>query len=261
MSCRSNEVEAVAALILQSSYTVVLTGAGVSTESGIPDFRSPGSGIWTVINPELFTIKGFKANPQAFYQAGLPFFKQITEAQPNRAHTALAALENQGLVGAVITQNVDGLHQKAGSSRVLEIHGSLRSASCLHCATRVRVEEVIGDVEEGIVPPLCVECGEALKPDVVLFGEKLADDYREAREEVRKADLLLVIGSSMQVSPANQLPVLCENLVIINRTPTFYDDQARVVLGGSIPEVMTILMKEIDRLTASREPGPGENRE
>ncbi len=242
-----DKIKTIADLLRQSSYTVVMTGAGVSTESGIPDFRSPGSGLWTVVNPELFTIQGFKANPGAFYRAGIPFFRQIEKAQPNATHTVLAELERRGLVRAVITQNVDGLHQKGGSRQVLEIHGSLCSASCMHCDYRVPIETITEDVEEGLLPPLCVECGEPLKPDVVLFGEPLSPDYRQALDEAQKATLVLVIGSSLQVSPANQLPSLCENLVIINRTPTFYDEKAQVTINEDTARVMELILEELDK--------------
>ncbi len=240
------KIKTIAQLLKESGHTVVLTGAGVSTESGIPDFRSPGSGLWTMVDPEMFTIQGFKANPGAFYRTGTPFFRQIEQAEPNETHTVLAELEKRGLVGAIITQNVDGLHQKGGSQRVLEIHGSLNSASCMHCRKQMAMEEVVADVEEGLLPPLCVECGEPLKPDVVLFGEPLSPDYGQALEEARRADLIMVIGSSMQVSPANQLPSLCENLIIINRTPTFYDSRARVVVNESTARVMKLLLEELD---------------
>jgi NAD-dependent deacetylase len=240
------KIKIIAGLIDQGKYVVVLTGAGVSTESGIPDFRSPGSGLWTMIDPELFTIGGFKANPGAFYKAGAQFFRQIKDAEPNETHFVLAELERRGLIKAIITQNVDGLHQKGGAEKVLEIHGTLSSASCSYCRRQVTVEEVIADVEEGLLPPLCLECGEPLKPDVVLFGEPLSPDYGKAVEEAQRADLIIVIGSSMQVSPANQLPAWCDNLVIINRTSTFYDQQARVVLNESAARVMRLLLKELD---------------
>ncbi len=242
MEALNEKVEQIARLLKESNYAVAVTGAGVSTESGVPDFRSPGSGLWTQVNPELFTIQGFKANPGAFYRAGLPFVRQMDQAEPNRTHTALAELEKMDLIKAVITQNIDGLHQKGGSEKVLEIHGNLNTASCIHCGWQVSMEEVIADVDEGLVPPLCSECGEPLKPDVILFGEPLAPDYGQALEEAGQADLIMVIGSSMQVSPANQLPSLCDNLVIINHTPTFYDDQARIAINESTAEVMKRLM-------------------
>ena len=242
----SRKIGEAAGLLKSSRHAVALTGAGVSTESGIPDFRSPGSGLWTFVNPELFTIQGFMANPGQFYEAGMPFFRMLEQAEPNEAHTALAELEERGLVRAVITQNVDGLHQKGGSKRVLEIHGSLRSAACVHCGREVPVEEVVADVEEGLVPPLCVECGDPLKPGVVLFGEPLSPDYREALAEAEKADLILVVGSSMQVSPANQIPKMADKLIIINRAPTFYDEQADVVINESTARAMRLLLKELE---------------
>jgi len=236
----------IADIFLDSNHAVVLTGAGVSTESGIPDFRSPGSGLWTVVNPELFTIQGFKANPGEFYRAGLPFYKMLQAAEPNAAHTVLAELEKRGLVKAIITQNVDSLLQKGGAKRVFEIHGTLSSVSCMHCGEGADLDQVIADVGEGLLPPLCIECGEPLKPDVVLFGEPLSPDYKQALEEAQKADLILVVGSSMQVSPANQLPSYSDNLIIINRTPTFYDNQARVVIHESTARVMSLLLQELD---------------
>ncbi len=241
------KIRKTADLLEKSDYAVVLSGAGVSTESGVPDFRSPGSGLWTMLDPELFTIQGFKANPKAFYESGAPFVRMLGEAEPNEGHTVLAELERRGIIKAVITQNVDGLHQKGGSKNVLEIHGTLSSASCMICDYRVSIEEVAADVEEGLLPPLCVECGEPLKPDVVLFGEPLSSDYKEAMEEARRADLIMVVGSSMQVSPANQLPAYCDNLVIINRTPTFYDQQARVAISESTSRVMRLLLEELDK--------------
>lgn len=240
------EIKKTAGLLVKSRYTVVLTGAGVSTESGVPDFRSPGSGIWTSLDPELFTINGFKANPAAFYEAGIPFFRLLKAAEPNETHTVLAEFERRGMVKAIITQNVDGLHQKGGAKNVLEIHGTLNSASCIHCRKQVPADTVIADAEEGLIPPLCIECGEPLKPDVVLFGEPLSPHYARALQEAQQADLIMVIGSSMQISPANQLPALCENLVIINRTPTFYDHQALVVINESAARVMRLLFDEIE---------------
>ena len=242
----NERISEIADFLLGSSHAVVLTGAGVSTESGIPDFRSPGSGLWTVLNPELFTIQGFKANPGEFYRAGLPFYKMLQSAEPNAAHTVLAELEKRGLVKAIITQNVDGLHQKGGARRVFEIHGTLSSVSCMHCGEGADLEQVIADVEEGLLPPLCIDCGEPLKPDVVLFGEPLSPDYKQALEEAQKADLIMVIGSSMQVSPANQLPSYSDNLIIINRTPTFHDSKARVVIHDSTARAMSLLLEELD---------------
>jgi NAD-dependent deacetylase len=240
-------IKRAAGLLRESSYAVALTGAGASTESGIPDFRSPDSGLWTRVNPEVFTIQGFKADPAQFYNLGLEFFQLIAAAQPNDTHIVLGELQRRGLVKAIITQNVDGLHQKGGASRVLEIHGTLSSASCVFCRTRVSIAEVVGAVASGILPPLCPECGEPVKPDVILFGEAMPPAYQEALAEARQADCIMVIGSSMQVSPANMIPHFSENLVIINREPTFYDSQARVVIHDSTARVMRRILDELDR--------------
>lgn len=240
------KVNRIAGLLLESRHTVVLTGAGVSTESGIPDFRSPGSGLWTRVNPEIFTIQGFKADPARFYRLGKDFFRMIQAAEPNDTHLALDRLQQRGLLKTIITQNVDGLHQKGGAARVLEIHGTLRTASCIFCRRRVSMEAVISDVEEGLAPPLCADCGEPVKPDVVLFGETLPPVFEEALADARQADCIMVVGSSMQVSPANMLPGYCKNLVIINREPTFYDPQARVVVHESTSRVMRFVCDAIE---------------
>jgi NAD-dependent deacetylase len=234
----------VARMLRESSHTVVITGAGVSTDSGIPDFRSPGSGLWTRINPELFTIQGFQADPAQFYRLGQEFFQLIRAAEPNETHLALGRLQQRGLIKTIITQNVDGLHQKGGADRVLEIHGSLRTASCIFCRRQVSIEAVISDVEEGVLPPLCVECGEPVKPDVILFGEALPPVYQEAVAEAEQAECIMVIGSSMQVSPANMLPGYTENLVVINREPTFYDARARIAVHGSTTEIMRLVLEQ-----------------
>ncbi len=239
-------IKKIADLLLEKSYPVVLSGAGVSTESGIPDFRSPVDGLWTVVDPELFTIQGFRARPEAFYRAGAPFFRQIIKAEPNPTHTGLAELEKRGLIKAVITQNVDGLHQKGGSEKVLEIHGTLSSASCSFCDQKMPTAEVLKEVENGVLPPRCLECGEVIRPDVVLFGEQLTTDYQLALREAQNADLVMVIGSSMEVAPANQIPALCENLIIINRTHTFYDRQALVTVSESTSYVLDRLLEELN---------------
>jgi NAD-dependent deacetylase len=242
------KIKKVADLIEKSSHVVVLTGAGVSTESGVPDFRTPGSGFWTMVDPDSFTIGSFKNNPAAFYETGAPFFTMMQDAQPNESHTVLAELEKRGLIKALITQNVDGLHQEAGSKRVLEMHGTLKTASCVHCKKEVSMEEVAADVEEGVLPPRCSECGEPLKPNVVLFGEPLPPDYHEALEEAGKADLMLVIGSSLHVSPVNELPSYSKKVVVINRTPTHYDEKAEVVINDeSAGRVLKLLLEELDK--------------
>jgi len=238
----------VADLLENSQHAVVLTGAGVSTDSGIPDFRSPGEGFWTRVNPIYFTLHGFKKNPAEFYRFGMDLFQDVLNASPNQAHLALAELERRGLVHSIVTQNIDGLHQKAGSERVYEVHGNMRGARCFRgCARRVPIEEVVTLILGGQLPPLCSDCGNPLKPDVVLFGESMAPDFNEALNEVRTADLILVIGASMRVAPVNMLPRMVENLVIINRERTMHDRKARVVIHGGASEVTRLIIEELDR--------------
>lgn len=234
-------------LLERAQRTVVLTGAGISTDSGIPDFRSPGEGIWTKVNPIYFTLHGFKKNPAEFYRSGMDLFQNMLSALPNQAHLALAELERRGLVRSIVTQNIDGLHQKAGSRRVYEVHGNMREARCFGgCARRVPIKEVVALILEGHFPPCCCDCGSPLKPDVVLFGESMAPDFSEALNEVRAADLILVIGASMRVSPVNMLPRMVENLVIINRERTMHDRKARVVIHGGASEVTRLIVEELD---------------
>ncbi len=242
----AGQVKKIAALIKKSRHAVVLTGAGISTDSGVPDFRTPGSGLWTVVDPELFTIRGFTANPRLFYEEGLPFFRLIWDAKPNPAHRVLASLEREGYIKAIITQNVDGLHQKSGSKNVYQVHGSLFGVSCIHCQNNVEIESVLSDLDEGLMPPLCIECGEPLKPDVVLFGEPLAPDYRSALQEAKKADLILVVGTSLQVAPVNAIPGLGDKVVIINNTATHLDNQAEVVVNEPISSVLKLLHEEMN---------------
>jgi NAD-dependent deacetylase len=236
----------------KSTHTVALTGAGISTESGIPDFRSPGEGFWTKVDPAFFTVQGFKNNPAEFYRFGMGLFQDILNASPNQAHFALAELQQRGLLRSIITQNIDGLHQKAGSDRVYEVHGNLRGATCFKgCARQVPIEEVVRQIFGGQLPPLCNDCGRPLKPDVVLFGEGMAPDFSEAINEVRTADLILIIGASMRVAPVNMLPRMVKNMVIINRERTMHDRRARAVIHGDASEATRLIVEELDRRASS----------
>ena len=237
-------VDRIAAHLLAAQRTVALTGAGISTPSGIPDFRSPGDGLWRQVNPEaVASLVGFRRNPRAFSAWLRPLVQRIVSAEPNAAHCALAALERAGLLRAIITQNIDGLHQKAGSQRVLELHGHLREASCLRCGYQTPTAGLIEAFLSSGRPPGCPHCGGALKPAVVLFGEMLpVDVLHEAEEEVAACDLMLVAGSSLSVAPASLLPQWAvdhgSQLIIINRTPTDLDPLAEVVLRDDVAEVL-----------------------
>jgi len=189
----------IAKAILESNKTVVLTGAGISTESGIPDFRSPG-GIWSKFDPSVMTSYMLSSNPVYFYRkalAMLGFFNEIKNVRPNRAHYILAEMENDRLISCIITQNIDGLHIKAGSRRVYEVHGNLREGYCMSCDSKVSLNLLIDKVKRNNIPPLCDNCGGVLRPAVILFGDELPECFVEAAEEVRSCSLLLVIGSSL----------------------------------------------------------------
>ncbi len=246
MAQHPKQIKEIVSLLTACRYTVALTGAGVSTKSGIPDFGRTDSGLWTRVNPELFTIHSFLADPAQFYHLGKDFFSMVGAAEPNLTHLALGELQQRGLVKTIITQNIDGLHQQGGAERVLEIHGSMRSASCIQCKRREAMETVIAVLDAGLIPPLCSACGAPLKPDAILFGETLPPDFEEALAEAQQADCMLIIGSSMQVFPANMLPGFCKNLVIINREPTLFDSRARVVLHSDTSRAMQLIMEHIN---------------
>ncbi len=243
-------------LVDESSFAVAFTGAGISTESGIPDYRSPGTGTWEKMNPSVVSLDGFYANPAAYYEYAIEMHPIRGQAQPNPAHYLLAELEVRGVLQGVITQNVDGLHVKAGSEKVYELHGSLREAVCLDCGEVFAMDGVMDRALGGEVPPACGKCASILlKPKAVFFGEALPPDvWREAMELVPRCDLLVIIGSSLQVSPANSLPETAlrsgAKLVIINLMPTPYDDRAHVLISEKVGEFSAIAL-DILRETAN----------
>jgi len=250
----AREVKIVADMILESKKVVALTGAGISTESGIPDFRGP-QGLWKQIDPRTSTIQFFRQFPDAFWQFIVTRLENIMRAEPNRAHYALAELERLGKLSCVITQNVDGLHSKAGSKSVVELHGNMREAVCLSCRRVVSMEEAMSMAKRGHLPPRC-DCGGILKPNVVLFNEPLPEDaYKRALLESMRCDLMLVVGTSLQVYPAAYLPALAKQrgakLVIINMEPTPFDEAADVVIhtkaGEALPAIVDIVKEGLSR--------------
>lgn len=238
------KIKEAAAELSTCKYVVVLSGAGISTESGIPDFRSPVSGLWSRANPEDFTIQSFLRNPGRLYEIGADFFQEMMNADPNSGHQAIGELEQKGLVKAVVTQNIDALHQKGGSQNVIEIHGSLEKARCLNCNWEENMDNVLAEINAGTVPPRCKECNDPIKPDVILFGEAMPPAYQEALYEARKADGMLVVGSSLVVSPANMLPQYVDKLVIVNREETPLDHKASIIMRESISDVLPRLKEE-----------------
>ena len=235
-----SEVDArLAELVRSHQPCVVLTGAGISTESGIPDFRSQ-SGIWQRFDPMVYAhVDAFRRDPAKVWEFYALRLDVASEAEPNDGHRALAELERRGWIRAVVTQNVDGLHARAGSRELVEVHGSLREAECLACGTRVPMADVLAELP---LPP-CPTCGEVLKPGVVMFGELLpADAIARAQRLAREARLLLVVGSSLEVYPVAALPeeTLAAGgaLAIVNRGRTPWDDRAELVVDGGAGETL-----------------------
>ena len=247
------ETEQLAQLIIQSKKVVVFTGAGISTESGIPDFRSPG-GIWSRYDPEDFTIQKFLSGPAArrtiwrmSVEGGL-----LTEAEPNLAHHAIAELHQSGKLDCVITQNIDSLHQKAGvpEDKVFELHGNMQRVVCLSCGRRFPMAEVLQRIKGGIEVPACPDCQGILKPDAVFFGEALPQEtLREAIRRAQNCDLIIVIGSTLVIYPAAYIPTYATEagarLAIVNLTPTSFDHYAAVVIRGKAGEIMSKVMAEV----------------
>ena len=237
MTTRDPIIERLAELVRENQPCVVLAGAGVSTESGVPDFRSP-TGIWAEFDPrEYATLGAFRGDPAKVWRFYAPRFEMLGAAAPNRAHLALAALERAGHVRAVVTQNIDMLHERAGSREVVEVHGSIRTSSCLGCGARYPLAQVVPLLVEHGAPP-CPACGAILKPDVVFFDELLpAGAIERATALAEEAGLLLVVGSSLEVYPIADLPratlAAGGRVAVVNRTPTWVDARAALALRES----------------------------
>jgi len=246
-------IDRAAHALRNARYAVALTGAGISTPSGIPDFRSARTGLWEQVDPmEVATIYAFRQDPARFFRWIRPLALTIRNARPNPAHLALARLEQAGIIRAIITQNIDGLHQQAGSSCVAEVHGHVREATCMTCYHVVPSE---GFMEQMILdgqPPRCPECGGVLKPNAVLFGEALpAQAMLTSVQAARQCDVMLVAGSSLEVSPAADLPDLAlahhARLIIVNLSPTHLDACAEVLIHGDVAEVLPQIVAGLDR--------------
>jgi NAD-dependent deacetylase len=221
---------------------VVLTGAGISTESGIPDFRSR-SGIWTEYDPQEYaSIDAFLADPAKVWDFYAKRLELLGSAEPNDGHRALAELEGRGWVRALVTQNIDLLHERAGSRELVEVHGSIRTSSCLDCGAVVPLAEVV----ELLPVPACPRCGRILKPDVVMFGELLPDAaIARATQLAAEARLLLVVGSSLEVYPVASLPLETlahgGSLAIVNRGGTELEGRASVTIDAGAGETLRAL--------------------
>ena len=237
-------IDFAAELFRDAKSAVVLTGAGISTPSGIPDFRSEGTGLWARDEPmEVASLNTFRTAPEKFFQWFRPLACQIFDAQPNTAHIALAELETAGHVQTLITQNIDTLHQKAGSKHVVEMHGTMQTLSCTHCYHQTDSGPYLKSfVEHGNIP-CCPKCGSVMKPDVILFGEQLPQQaWFEAQRDSRRCDLMLVAGSSLEVLPVAGLPMQAldrgAHLIIINNTPTYLNVRADVAILEDVAEII-----------------------
>jgi NAD-dependent deacetylase len=238
------KIEQAKALLAQSKQAVAFTGAGISTPSGIPDFRSPGSGMWEQVDPfEVASITGFRRRPQDFYDWIHPLARLTLAAQPNPAHIALAQLETYGPLQGVITQNIDMLHTRAGSKTIYEVHGHMREMTCVRCYHIFDSAPYMETFLQTKAVPLCPHCNSVLKPNVILFGEQLPlTVLHKARNLVRQSDLMIVAGSSLEVAPVGDLPLLAvENgarLIIINFDETHLDRYADLVIHADVVEVL-----------------------
>ena len=248
MSTTSTAAARVADLLGRAERAVALTGAGISVPSGIPDFRSAGSGLWEKVDPmEVAHIDAWRRDPDRFWSFYSQRFATLTDKQPNEAHHALAELERRGLIRGVITQNIDRLHRKAGTERLIEVHGSIEWSVCLTCGERVRIDRVIALLADGDGAPRCPTCAAPLKPEVVLFGELLPEQaLAEAQDLAMAADLMLCVGSSLEVYPVAGLPGMTRGgggqLALITQGPTPYDRDAEVKLDGDVVEELQAVL-------------------
>jgi len=251
LETNSSKIIQASNLLRTATFTIAITGAGISTSSGIPDFRSGGSGLWERYNPmEVASLSAFRYNPEKFFLWARPLATTILNARPNQAHVALAQLEKAGYLKGIITQNIDNLHFRAGSKKVLEIHGHLRNATCIKCFCKVQTGDQIEDfVNKGIIPR-CEKCGGFLKPDFILFGEQLPHEVvKESRQWIQSCTLVLVLGSSLEVVPVAQYPIEALNagarLIIINNEPTYLDERADILFHQDIEDILPKIAAEV----------------
>ncbi len=242
-----------AELIRSAQSGVVLSGAGISTPSGIPDFRSPSSGLWSRYDPSRATLGVFRTAPERFFDFLRPLAQLIFAAEPNPAHVALAQMEKAGHFTTIITQNVDGLHQKGGSKEVIEIHGTIDSLTCVGCFKVTPAEVVIETYLEAEEIPRCPSCQQILKPNVILLEEQIPiQAWQQAKAAILGCDLLLVAGSSLEVLPVARLPLDALNqgapLIVVNNTETYIHERAQVVLAADVAEVLPKIAEEVLRV-------------
>ena len=247
------KIQKFAELILESENIVALTGAGMSTESGIPDFRSPGTGLWERMDPSFADISTFTRNPTAFYQTMLEIGLNIIKAKPNAGHKSLRKLQKMGKLNGIMTQNIDGLHKRAHTKNVIELHGNINEAKCMgKCGKIFPITTLINKLLHfDAKSTKCPDCGGVLKPNAVFFGEQLPTEALERTDElIANCDLMMILGTSLLVSPANFLPYKALNvdakLGIINREKTNIDHQCLVVIHGSIAEILPKIVEIVE---------------
>lgn len=243
----ADQIKALIDSIKKSRNTVFFTGAGVSTDSGIPDFRSPDTGLWkTTSAQELLFIDNFVRKPKEFYNFALKFFEDLLYAEPNLSHRFIAEVQKLSDESYVITQNIDNLHQKAGSHNVIELHGNFYYSYCMECSQEFKTSKVFNMLKKGENPPLCPICKGLIKPDVVFFGESLPHEaLNKAVKVSEKAELFIVMGSSLVVNPAALMPGYARSggaeVAILNRNKTPYDSLADFVIHDNLSNTVKSL--------------------
>ncbi|MCK4370644.1 MAG: NAD-dependent deacylase [Candidatus Lokiarchaeota archaeon] len=253
------KIRKAAKLLLNSKCAIVLTGAGISTESGIPDFRGD-DGIWKKYPIETFgTLESLLKDPSKFWKMAEDIAPTLFNAEPNPGHYAIAELEKMNIVKAIITQNVDELHQKAGSIIVYEVHGNINKLSCLGCRASYNKQQLLRKMKkEKKLPPLCDFCATPLKPSVVLFGESLPNFEKYMSIDLaKKTDVMLIAGSSLSVAPVCDLPLYTVSeegkLIIINDEPTYLDERAEIVINNKTGTILPLIVEEIKKIQANRD--------
>ncbi|WP_432735943.1 SIR2 family NAD-dependent protein deacylase [Maridesulfovibrio sp. FT414] len=245
-SLQQEQIDRAAELIKSARFVIALTGAGVSVASGIPDFRSPG-GLWSRHDPEkVASIRALQKDPAVVWTFLLDAYRMMRAAEPNAAHIAFAQLEQGGFLQAVITQNIDGLHQRAGSGRVVEFHGNCSEYYCMECFVPFDREKIEGSE----LPVRCPSCDGVIRPDLVFFGESIPSEaYREAFLLAEEADLVIVAGTSGEVVPASLIPPLVQDaggkIIEINYGPSAYESRSDVLLKGQVEQVLPLIVQKL----------------
>ncbi|MCH7662428.1 MAG: NAD-dependent deacylase [Chloroflexi bacterium] len=244
-------IDKAADLIRNSRNTVALTGAGISTPSGIPDFRSDSNGLWNEHDPmEVASLNAFRINPEKFFRWIRPLLKDMLNAEPNLAHLALAALGDAGYIQTIVTQNIDGLHQSAGSKIVYEIHGSIETLTCVSCYHKYPASQFIESFMIRGEIPNCPDCENTLKPNAILFGEQLPiKTWKSSQNAAHDCDLMIIAGSSLEVMPVAGLPMEAVNsgakIIILNQSPTYLDERAEIVIHDDIALTLPMIADEL----------------